>query len=200
MIDSGKVKALFLRHPDSTVQGRISKGQTDYPLSSHGKEEAEEMSSTAAEFKPKVVFSSPLRRAAIPAKQLAEKSDAQLRITPKLLPWDFGKLEGQPEAKVEPILKNLWKESPDNPAGDTGESFNSALERERGFVTEDLKPAMNQGLKPAVVFHSRQSRQLPHLLQGKATHDPTTGGLPPAGIETLNSDNKFKRVKRIGPA
>jgi broad specificity phosphatase PhoE len=200
VIARDSVKALFLRHPDSTVQGKISKGQTDYPLSDEGKKQGTAMADTAAKFKPKVVFSSPLTRAAEPAKQLADKAGAQLKVTSKLLPWDFGRLEGQPERKVEPILRSLWKDSPDSPAGDTGESFNKSLERERGFVNEDLKPAMNEGLKPAVVFHSRQSRQLPHLIQGKPTADPTTGGLPPAGIQALDKRNKFVRIRREGPA
>jgi len=200
VIAPSKVKAVFVRHPDTTVQGKISKGQTDYPLDEEGEKQSGQIAETAAKLKPKVVFSSPLQRAKIPAKKLAEKTGADLRVTPKLLPWDFGNLSGQPESKAEPVLRDLWRNHPDKPAGDTGESFNAALGRERDFVTHQLLPSMNEGLRPAVVFHSRQSRQLPHLMQGKPTADPTTGGLPPAGIEALDTSGKFKKIRRLGPA
>ena len=192
-------KAVFIRHPEAQNQGKISKGQNDVPLDEKGEQQSDEIADTAAKLKPKIVFSSPLQRARIPAQKLAEQTGAPLKVTDKLLPWDFGKLAGHPASEVEPMLRDLWKNAPNKPIAD-GESFNESLSRESDFVNTDLKPAIAQGLRPATVFHSRQSRQLPHLMTGAPTHDPTTGGLAPAGIEALTSDNRFKKIKRMGPA
>ena len=191
------IAAIFARHGESEGQNDKAKGQLDYPLDEKGRKQAEQLSDTIAGLKPKVIFSSPLQRARIPAQLAAAKSGAKLIVSPKMLPWNFGKYEGQDKSKVEPILRDSWKNSPSKPLPG-GESFNESLESE----SEALRPvraAIQAGLRPAVIFHSRQLRQLPHFFEGKETADPTKGGPPPAGVLTMDTENKFKRIKRLSP-
>lgn len=180
------IRAIFARHGEAQGQGKIAKGRKDLPLDARGHREARQMGRDIAKLKPDVVVTSPLKRAKIPAQEIAKRAGVPLRVNKGLLPWDFGHWTGKPQSEVHPKLRDLWQNHPDKPIPG-GESFNHSVKAEKKGILQ----ALHSGKRPAVVTHSRNLRQLPHALFGKPTGDPTKGGPGPGEYEILTQGGKL---------
>jgi broad specificity phosphatase PhoE len=188
-----KPKAIFVRHAEAQGQNDKAKGQADLPLDAKGQKEAVKIGDRVAKYKPGVVFTSPLQRARIPAENIAQKSGAPLVILQKLKPWDFGQWTGKPKDQIEPKLKDLWRNHPNKPAPG-GQSFDGAMDDARQAMVP-VKHAIAAGVRPAVVWHSRQAREADNLLLGGPTKDPTTGGPDPGGIQLLKGKKLIQSTR-----
>lgn len=185
-----ETKAIFVRHAEAKEQHRIAKGAKDEPLDEHGRSEARKIGQKVGKLHPKLVITSPLQRAKLPAQEIAKKAHAPLKVLKSLVPWKFGDWTGKPKAPVEKKLHNLAMHHPNEPTpGKGGESFNRFMSRASEAV-KPIKQAINAGKKPAVVWHSRQDREKQNLLLGAARRDPTKGGSAP-GQFTLLKGHRF---------
>lgn len=180
------IRAIFARHGEAEGQGKVAKGRRDYPLDAHGKQEAKKLGEDVAKLKPDVVVTSPLQRAKIPAQKIADRAGVPLKVNKGLLPWDFGDWTGKPESEVHPKLRDLWRNHPDKPIPG-GESFSQSVQSAKKGILQ----ALGAGKRPAIVTHSRNLRQLPHILSGKPTADPTKGGPEPGQYEILTKEGKL---------
>jgi broad specificity phosphatase PhoE len=161
------------------------KGVMDYPLDATGKREAKKLAKRVSALKPDIVISSPLKRAAGPAKEIAKAAGVPLQISDEFLPIDLGELHGKSMDEGEPKLKQAATEHPDKPVAKGGESFNHFLRTKVRPGFQKIKDLIAQGKRPVVVTHSRNLRNLRYGMFGAKPSDPTTGGPEPAGFVTL---------------
>lgn len=184
------VKAVFVRHSESTGNAeKLAKGLEDYPLNDKGRKESVALGAKIARYKPTVVLTSPLDRAKYPAERIAKAAGVKMKIEKGLLPWDFGSWSGKPQSEIEPKLKNLAANHPDQKTP-KGESFNEFLGKNRTMMRK-VQVMIGKGERPAVVTHSRNLRNLGNALLGQAPKDPTTGGPKPSGFTVLRGKSNL---------
>ena len=178
--------AVFVRHAESTGNKRkLMKGIVDYPADPDGKAEERKLAARVADYRPDVVISSPLKRAVSPARAIAKKAGVALVISDDFLPIDLGSLHGQSMQQGEPRLRRAAEEHPDEPVAPGGESFRNFLMSKVRPGYDRVKQLMAQGIRPVVVTHSRNLREIGFGLLGQKPADPTQGGPDPGGFLTL---------------
>lgn len=186
-------KAIFIRHAEvqeNRPGHKLAKGCKNYSLDADGKKESTVLAARIARYKPSVVLTSPLERAEHPARATAKTASVPLKVDASLKPWDFGKWAGKPASEIEPKLKDLAANHPDQKTPG-GESFNTFLHRsDQGY--RKIKLMIAQGERPAVFTHSRNLREYQHGMNGGPAADPTKGGPEPSGFMTLSRKNKLQ--------
>jgi len=126
----------LIRHGETDWNvGRRVQGNTDVPLSAHGREQAEELAARLADWPIGAIYSSDLRRALDTARPLAERLGLELIVDPILRERNFGAFEGLLDAEVEALLEDphvFWRDADTRP--DKGESRREVWTRVTSFL------------------------------------------------------------------
>jgi broad specificity phosphatase PhoE len=145
------VEILVVRHPETeaNVNGRFV-GQGESPFTEEGRRQARRLPRKIAAFQPEVIWSSPLKRAAVVARGAQRLGGAQLRVDPRLIELDFGDAHGLTwEEIVEAGIPFNYRAA-DEPVAPGGESRNDLLARV-GAVLEEIVAV---GGRHALVCHA----------------------------------------------
>jgi broad specificity phosphatase PhoE len=126
----------FIRHgeTDWNAGGRVQ-GHSDVPLSSRGREQAEELAGRLATWPIGVIYSSDLRRALDTARPLADRLGLEPVVDPVLRERNFGVFEGLHDSEVEARLDDsaaFWRDPDTRP--DDGESRREVWNRVSTFL------------------------------------------------------------------
>ncbi|MFT5721786.1 MAG: alpha-ribazole phosphatase [Motiliproteus sp.] len=89
----------LLRH-GACSDGKIYRGRTDSPLSSRGWTQMRAVMASSHSSGWQSVYSSPLQRCLLPARQLTERLGVSLHEEPRLRELDFGAWDGQLQQRV----------------------------------------------------------------------------------------------------
>lgn len=184
---------LLIRHARTELNDPTNekiRGYSDVPISFEGKE----ATLRTAEFVRSLnlpiqrILSTPLQRGIMTSYLIGEKSGAKVVPNQGLLPWNLGKLAGQPVKEVAPKMDYL-QEFPDINAPE-GESYRKFYDR----WTEALDLMMFYALAHpdevlVGVVHSRNLLALPSILGDRQIGDvPVKGGPGPESVTRLDSD------------
>jgi broad specificity phosphatase PhoE len=90
------LKIMLVRHGETDWNRvkRVQGGSSDTPLNDIGREQAKGLASLLAKEKIKAVFSSPLQRAVVTAKEIASLHNIHIKTNPALREIEAGELEG----------------------------------------------------------------------------------------------------------
>ena len=124
----------LIRHgqTDWNVERKIQ-GQTDIPLNSNGKQQAEEAANEIANLKIDRIISSDLSRAKETAEIINKKVGAKITFDKRLREQNFGKYEG---CLKEDITEKQWDILNYEPEKVNGESRKQLYERVKGFISK----------------------------------------------------------------
>ncbi|MDR1753635.1 MAG: histidine phosphatase family protein [Eubacterium sp.] len=91
------MKILFTRHGETDYnKNDIILGTTDLPLNSAGIAQATAVAEEIAlNYKPEIIYSSPLIRAFATSKQISERIGVKIITDRRLSEWNYGKYEGK---------------------------------------------------------------------------------------------------------
>lgn len=185
-------QAVFVRHAASTGnKAKVMKGVVDYPVDASGRRDESKLAKRVSRYKPDIVITSPLERALLPAQAIAREAGIPLVVSDEFLPIDLGELHGKSMDKGEPKLSRAAMERPGEPVARGGESFAHFLKAKVVPGYDSIKQLMAQGIRPVVVTHSRNLREIRYGMFGEAPKDPTKGGPEPGGFLTLRG-RKFQ--------
>lgn len=154
------VKFYLIRHGATdfnAVNGSpdLIRGWVDIPLNKIGKDQAAKTADHLADSKIKRIFCSDLIRAKQTADALSETTDAPVKITKGLRPWDLGRFTGKSYEAIREQVTSYAKHKPDQSVPG-GESFDSFLHRAFGGIHTCLEDAENEDT--ALVTHHRLER------------------------------------------
>ncbi|WP_326836472.1 histidine phosphatase family protein [Amycolatopsis rhabdoformis] len=157
---------VLLRHGESTANaGDVFAGQRDVPLTPAGIREARAAAATLAGWRPAVVHTSPLVRAADTAVLVRDLLAPDVAVTHRsaLVERHYGVLQGlrRADARVRfgPEAVARWRRTPHGlPPG--GESLATVYERLRPYWHEGLLPLLESGRSVLVVAHGNSLRML----------------------------------------
>jgi len=196
--------AIFVRHGDTIANEgeggqELVRGQHDYPLDEHGKEEAVSAGrSIARHSRVTRVYHSPLSRGADTASAIASATGAKAVKTATLLPWDKGNAEGKPVSKEDPKLREYALDKPTTPVpgGESFHDFTARTDAAARSIVQAGKRSVQAGKGPvAAVSHSVDMRRLHHSIEGKPAGDPLSGGPKPGEMIGVTVGNKVVKVK-----
>jgi broad specificity phosphatase PhoE len=136
------VRLFLVRHGETAENLRMRYlGLTDAPLTECGERQARSAADALAQFPVRIVFSSPLRRAADTAACIRERCGVQLQLDARLAEGSFGRWEGRTRDEVlnlgEPdagLLARWESDASFSPPG--GESIENVQKRVLDFVEE----------------------------------------------------------------
>lgn len=114
------MRLLLIRHAESTGnrQGRLQ-GRADFPLTGHGRRQAQELAAALSRLPVTAVSSSPIRRALHTAEAIAGPLGVKVQAQAALQEYDFGELSGLtwPEIRERRphLIEQLLSDSADFP-------------------------------------------------------------------------------------
>ncbi len=114
------MRLLLIRHAESTGnrQGRLQ-GRADFPLTEHGRRQAQELAAALSRLPVTAVSSSPIRRALHTAEAIAGPLGVKVQAQAALQEYDFGELSGLtwPEIRERRphLIEQLLSDSADFP-------------------------------------------------------------------------------------
>ena len=159
---------LIVRHPETeaNVAGRfVGQGESGY--TAEGRRQARRLPLKIAQFKPVVIWSSPLVRARTVAERAARIAHVPLRIDPRYLELDFGAAHALTWEEITEAGIAFNYRSEDEPVALGGESRNELLARVSAAVDE----ACEHGGRHAIVCHAGVMRAiLSHTLKLHGDH------------------------------
>lgn len=111
LLGSGSVEILLIRHgeTDWNLQGKVQ-GFSDIELNIKGIKQAQALADYLKNQKIDRVYSSPLKRALITAKNIADKHNIQVEIKNELMELNQGDLEGISLLKLQDKYSELLKQ------------------------------------------------------------------------------------------
>ena len=194
-------KILLVRH-GSTKLNKDSAGDSnerirgwaDVPLDDKGEAQAKAAADLiASKFKPNCIYSSPLVRAYITARDIAKATGVkEIYKTLDLTPWHLGDMTGQKVADIIPEMKaHIINESKSVPGG---EPFSIFRRRFLGFLKDQISEARKDDLQIVLVCHTRNcqlarawiANDCPDDLSiDKKVMDDYSGEISPGGIFVL---------------
>lgn len=132
------MKLLLIRHGETAWNrdGRYQ-GQSDPPLSAHGKLQAHALAKRLATTERTRIIASPLIRAQATAHIIAARLALSVDTDPRLTELAYGQWEGLQQAEVKqkwPELLRLWKRAPDQVTFPGGESLSNMQHRVQSFL------------------------------------------------------------------
>ena len=189
------MKLLLIRHGESVgnAEGRMQ-GQFDSPLTDRGRDQARALLARlqGEGWKPSVIYSSDLCRAAETACILAAGLDAPVTLDARLREYDIGVLSGVIWREVEVLHPELWRRlhQRDESAAIPGEEGLAAFHGRLSSMAADILAAHQQDEIVAVVSHGGSLGMiLAHLLQ-----------IAPRRPSPFRFDNTSLSVVEISPA
>ena len=126
-MDNSLPKLFLVRHGETSWSlGGKHTGLTDIALTERGESEARALQSPLSKLHPRMVLTSPLRRASVTAA-LAGFADAH--IDPDLVEWDYGTYEGRTTHDIQ-IGRPGWRQFVDGcPEGETLAAVSARADR-----------------------------------------------------------------------
>lgn len=184
---------LLIRHARTELNDPSNekiRGYADIPISFEGKEATKR----TAEFVKGLglpiqrILSTPLQRGIMTAHLIGQQFDAKIIPNDGLLPWNLGKLMGQPVKDVAARMDYL-QEFPDIKAPE-GESYRAFYSRWTDALDLMMFYATAHPDEVVVgVVHSRNLLALPSILGERQIGDvPVKGGPGPESVTRLDSD------------
>ena len=155
-------RILLVRHPETeaNVEGRFV-GRGDSPYSAEGHRQYSRIVRRIVRFKPRVLWSSPLMRAARVAERAAMSGSLDLKVDDRLVELDFGAAEGLTYDDITAASMPFNYRDLEHPVAPDGESRGSLEAR----TAEILDEIIGSGGRHAVVTHGGVFRAgLVHLL------------------------------------
>jgi len=152
------VKLLLIRHGESVgnAEGRMQ-GQFDSPLNDLGRDQARALLARlqGEGWKPAVIYSSDLCRAAETAGILAAGLEAPVTLDARLREYDIGMLSGVIWREVEALYPEVWRklQQRDESSAIPGEEGLAAFHERLSSVAADILAAHQQDETIAVVAH-----------------------------------------------
>ena len=153
---------LIVRHPETeaNVNGRFV-GQGESPYTAEGRRQARRLPHKIAQFRPQLVWTSPLQRALVVARRAAILAGVELRVDDRLMELDFGQAHALTWEEIAEAGIPFNYRAADQPVAPGGESRNQ-LEARVGLVVDD---AVAIGGRHALVCHAGVMRAvLAHTL------------------------------------
>ena len=153
---------LIVRHPETeaNVNGRFV-GQGESPYTAEGRKQARRLPHKIAQFRPQLVWTSPLQRALVVARRAAILAGVELRVDDRLMELDFGQAHALTWEEIAEAGIPFNYRAADQPVAPGGESRNQ-LEARVGLVVDD---AVAIGGRHALVCHAGVMRAvLAHTL------------------------------------
>jgi broad specificity phosphatase PhoE len=183
MVAKGGGRSLIVwRHgeTDHNASG-IWQGQLDTALSDKGREQALNAATLLAAYKPSVIVSSDLQRAADTARSLASLVEVPVRYDERLREIHAGLWQGMTAGDVAeqfPVEQAALLAGEDIQRGVHGESLGQVAERTRAAV-EDLLAELLPGECAVIATHGVAGRTVAALLVGLGQHQAwqSLGGL-----------------------
>lgn len=147
---------ILVRHAETehNVAG-IVQGWSDSALSERGARQTRALATRVASLEPNAIFSSPLERAMIMARAIAEATGLEIVTFDDLREVNLGRWEGQSYLDIrrnEAEAARRWRDDPDYPCPD-GESHNDVLVRMKRALA-----AAAAATRPVVVTHGTAIR------------------------------------------
>ena len=184
---SGKPIA-FARHGETAWTGKRFAGQSDLPLTDHGRASAAALAarvveSGVVEDPASVIVSSPLRRALETAAIVAETVDRPVHTDPRWMEAGFGSVEGLTFDEGSLAWPGVFARLA---AGDAaidwpdGETWLALHER----VTAGLDDVLARDVPVLVVGHGIAIHAAFTVLKGALVERSSLPGLPPGGLVT----------------
>ena len=152
---------ILVRH-GQTEWNRIERfrGQYDVELNSNGLEQASKTAQRIANnWKPEIVYSSPLSRATVTAESIALKCSVLVETNLGLIDINYGKWQGLSPIEAKEKWSdqiNNWYEHPEKCEIPDGESLKSVQDRAMGVIYSITKK--HQGRTIVVVSHTVVNR------------------------------------------
>jgi len=154
---------LIVRHPETeaNINGRFV-GQGESPYTAEGRRQARRLPHKIAQFRPQLVWTSPLQRALVVARRAAILAGVELRVDDRLMELDFGQAHALTWEEIAEAGIPFNYRAADQPVAPGGESRNQ-LEARVGLVVDD---AVAIGGRHALVCHAGVMRAvLAHTLR-----------------------------------
>jgi broad specificity phosphatase PhoE len=105
------VRLLLIRHAESVGnRERRLQGRTDFPLTTRGRRQAEELAAALAQEEVGAVYSSPIGRALETAEAIAGRLRLTVEVETALQEYDFGDMSGLTWAKIRELRPQLIEE------------------------------------------------------------------------------------------
>ncbi len=158
------MKSIYIiRHTTPDVEKSICYGQTNLEVNQDFEAEALSIKNILGDFVPDYVYSSPLKRCTLLAKQLFRNTKAE--ITPLLKEIDFGNWENTPWANLPKEELKVWGDDFLNEKPHGGENLNELNARAISFIEQYIEQLPSHS-NTAIISHSGMIRCLvAHYLQ-----------------------------------
>ncbi len=147
------------------------RGWLDVPLDEEGRREARELAERMQQYPIARIYCSTLVRAEETARAIAQAIDVPLTPTRGLLPWNVGRMAGEPVREMLPKMK-LLTANPETPAPG-GEAFADFGRRFLGELVRLLGEAREQDQTLCAVTHTRNMQLTKAWLAGGSSADLT---------------------------
>ncbi len=185
-------RVFLLRHGQTVlnVQGRF-RGLEDPPLDPQGRREARKAAQRLAEWAPRAIYSSPLRRARQTAGAVAALAGRRVRVRAELADLDYGRWTGRTPAEVrssDPDRFRRFRTDPESvrlPGGELVRAVRLRVERLLREAAERFP-----GHVVVAVTHDVPIRLVVAHARGLAGGAVWRGALPTGSVTAL----------RVGPA
>lgn len=154
----------LIRHGETDWNAkRKIQGQTDIPLNSNGKQQAEEAANEIVNLKIDRIISSDLSRAKETAEIINKKIGVKITLDKRLREENFGDYEGR---IIEEITDEEWNVLNETPEKIHGESRNQLYERAKSFISQ-----IKEDENILVVTHGGLLRMILYYSQNKKSYD-----------------------------
>ena len=114
------MRLLLIRHAESVGNRELRlQGRTEFPLTTRGQRQAEELAASLAERQVIAVYSSPIRRALDTAEAIAGRLGLAVEVQAALQEYDFGEMSGLTWPEIQErrpqLIDQLLSDSADYP-------------------------------------------------------------------------------------
>ncbi|HAS04663.1 MAG TPA: histidine phosphatase family protein [Dehalococcoidia bacterium] len=130
------LKIMLVRHGETDWNRvkRVQGGSSDTPLNDIGKEQAKGLAALLAKEKIKAIYSSPLQRAVVTAKEIADLHNVSIEISHSLREIEAGELEGILSSDLGKRFSDFLFDSDKMVKIPSGESLPEVQERGWGLI------------------------------------------------------------------
>jgi broad specificity phosphatase PhoE len=152
--------------------GERLRGRSEIELDEDGITQAQAVAVKAAQWEVTAVYSSPLKRAMMTAKIIAEPSRLPVESLPALTDIDYGKWQGltlKEAATANEALYKLWLKSPEQVKFPGGEGLEEV--KQRALKGVEAVATRNAGLTTVLVSHKVVCKVLICSLMGLGLRD-----------------------------
>ena len=114
------MRLLLIRHAESVGNRELRlQGRTDFPLTTRGRRQADELAASLAERQVIAVYSSPIRRTLDTAEAIAGRLGLTVEVQAALQEYDFGEMSGLTWREIQErrpqLIEQLLSDSADYP-------------------------------------------------------------------------------------